>query len=202
MLVAVCLLSVSLAGCGGLVRSSPASSSTRSATAPATARATAPATARGAGALSAAVARTRRTHELPTPPGRVRVLGGWRHPTQAVRAFAETYVNWTAATVAARLRTLAEVSVAQARSAMLLQAREVAADGELHRGGIANAGVVEAVAPVAGDRHQYAVVTRERTTAAADDAYRGLAPEWHVSVATVRRMSDGLWVLCGWQPES
>jgi hypothetical protein len=180
IVIALCLLSLSVAGCGALDTSAPSAR----------------------GTARAAIRRTQRTHELPTPPGPVRVLGGWQRPAQAVRAFAQTYVNWTAATVAARLRTLADVSVAQARSAMLTQAREVATDGELHRGGIANAGAVEAVAPIAGHTREYAVVTRERTTAADDDAYRGLAPEWHVSVATVRQMSDGLWVLCGWQPES
>ena len=84
---------------------------------------------------------------------------------------------------------------------MELQAREVAADRELHRGRIANAGTVEAVGRLAGSPHRYAVVTRERTSAANDTAYRGLAPEWHVSVATVTRVGRR-WVLSGWQPAS
>ena len=49
---------------------------------------------------------------------------------------------------------------------------------------------------------QYAVVTRERTTAANTSAYRGLAPAWHVSLATVTQVSGGLWVLSAWQPEN
>ena len=115
--------------------------------------------------------------------------------------FAATYVNWSAATVAARLSGLAQVSVGQARSALRMAAAQAARDGELRRGGIANSGTVEAIGPVAGHARQYAVVTRERTTAARGDAYQGLAPEWHVAVATVTRVRDGLWVLSGWQPE-
>ena len=82
------------------------------------------------------------------------------------------------------------------------QAGEVASDTELHRGRIANSGTVETVGPLPGHMNEYAVVTRERTSAADDAAYRGLAPEWHVSVATVTRVGGGRWALSGWQPES
>ena len=66
-----------------------------------------------------------------------------------------------------------------------LAAAQTARDYELRRGGLANSGIVEAIAPVIGQRDTYAVVTRERTTATATDAYRGLAPSWHVALATV-----------------
>jgi hypothetical protein len=150
----------------------------------------------------AAVARADRTHEYPTPAPRQAVIGGWRTPVEAVQVFATTYINWSAATVSTRLRALAEVSVGQARSAMSLAASETAQDYELHRGGIANSGVVEAIAPVRGHRDQYAVVTREQTTATNTGAYRGLAATWHVSLATVTRVQGGLWALSDWQPES
>jgi hypothetical protein len=130
------------------------------------------------------------------------VAGGWRTPAGAVTAFAITYVNWTAATVAARLRGLAAASVGQARAVTARAAAEVARDRELHEGDVANSGTVEAVAPVRGRPNAYAVVTRERTTAARGGAYRGLRPAWHVSVATVTRLPGGLWVLSGWQPEN
>ncbi|HEY5428225.1 MAG TPA: hypothetical protein VIK04_03850 [Solirubrobacteraceae bacterium] len=142
-----------------------------------------------------------RTHEYPTPAPHQTVPGGWRSPVQAVSVFADTYVNWTAATVSVRLRALAEVSVGQARSAMSLAAGETARDYELRRGGIANSGTVVAVAAVRGAANEYAVVTRELTTATNTSAYRGLAPTWHVSLATVTRVTGGLWVLSGWQPE-
>jgi hypothetical protein len=147
------------------------------------------------------VARADRTREVPTPARRERTSQGWATPKQAVRGFAAAYVNWTAATVSARLRALARRSVGQARAMLELQSREVASDTELHRGQIANAGTVEAVGRLAGRVDRYVVVTRERTSAADDAAYRGLAPEWHVSVATVTRAGGG-WVLSGWQPES
>ncbi|HTU28425.1 MAG TPA: hypothetical protein VMF07_03525 [Solirubrobacteraceae bacterium] len=203
------LLAAGLSECavlgGGAPGAGPSSAGPSSAR-PSSAR---PSSARpGAGSVSAArraaartVARADRTHEVPTPAPRERVPNGWATPEQAVRAFAAAYVNWTAATVSARLQALARRSVGQARATLELQAREVAADRELHRGQIANAGTVEAVGALSGSPHQYAVVTREHTSAADDAAYRGLAPEWHVSVATVTLVGRR-WVLSGWQPES
>jgi hypothetical protein len=143
-----------------------------------------------------------RAHEVPTPAPPQTVPGGWRDPVQAVQVFTATYINWTAATVSVRLKALAAVSVGQARSAMSLAASQTAGDYELRRGGIGNSGVVEAIAPVAGQRNEYAVVTREQTTATNTGAYRGLQTAWHVSLATVIRVDGGLWVLSAWQPES
>jgi hypothetical protein len=151
---------------------------------------------------SAAVARAERTHEYPTPAARQTVIGGWRNPAQAVEVFAATYINWTAATVSARLQALAQVSVGQARSAMLLEASGTGTDYELHRGGVANRGTVEAVAPLPSAPRQYVVVTREETTSAVPGAARELAPAWHVTLAEVTRVAGGLWVLSRWQPES
>jgi len=147
------------------------------------------------------VARADRTHEVPTPARPERPARGWSTPAAAVRAFAAAYVNWTAATVGPRLRALARDSVGQARAALQLQAGEVASDRELRRGQIANSGTVEAVARLPGRPGRYVVVTRERTSAADDAAYRGLAPEWHVSVATVVRVGVR-WALSAWQPEN
>jgi hypothetical protein len=146
--------------------------------------------------------RADRTHEVPTPAPAQTVAGGWRSPVQAVQVFATTYINWTAATVATRLRALAQVSVGQARAAMTLAAGEAQRDGTLQRSGVGNSGVVEAIGPVRGHPDQFAVVTREQTTASGSGAYAGLRPAWHVSLATVTRVSPGLWVLSAWQPES
>jgi hypothetical protein len=200
VVIAALTVAVALAvgGCG-LGRGAPVAATTDAPSAATTS------SARAAGPSASAIARTRVSHELPTPAppaGREPVTGGWRSPVSAVSAFAVTYVNWTAATVAARLRSLSLASVGQARAVTARAAAEVARDRELHEGAIANSGTVEAVAPVSGRPRAYAVVTRERTTAAHDRAYRGLAPAWHVSVATVTRLPDGLWVLSGWQPEN
>jgi hypothetical protein len=152
--------------------------------------------------LAAKVAAADRTHEVPTPAPAQRVAGGWRTPTEAVYAFATRYINWNAGDISTQLRSLARVSVGQARSAITQAASGTAADYELRQGGIANAGQVEGIAPVAGTRHEYAVVTRERTTATSIDEYQGLAPEWHLALATVTRTRGGLWVLSGWRPQS
>ncbi len=84
---------------------------------------------------------------------------------------------------------------------MQLAAAQTASDYQLQQGGIANSGTVEAVAPLPGSRDEYVVVTREATTAANTTAYQGLRPAWHVTVATVARLSGGQWVVSGWQPE-
>ncbi|MGI8714764.1 MAG: hypothetical protein ACR2NR_16605 [Solirubrobacteraceae bacterium] len=154
-----------------------------------------------ASSAAARLAQARRTHEYPTPVPRPTVAGGWRSPTQAVAQFTAYYINWTAQTVVAHLRALAQVSVGQARSSLTLQAAQTGRDYELRRGGIDNRGAVEAIGLIAGALDQYAVVTREQTTARNSAAYQGLSPAWHVAVATVTRVR-GLWVLSAWQPEN
>jgi hypothetical protein len=119
-----------------------------------------------------------------------------------VTRFAAAYINWNASTVSTRLRALAAASVGQARTAMQLAAAQAASDYELQRGGIANHGTVEAVAPLRGSRDRFVVVTREWTTASLITAYQGLRPAWHVSVATVIQPAPGQWVVSGWQPQS
>ena len=206
-------IALMLCGCGLLERGRaprPASVSSSSASTPSGSSSASTSTHATPGSPSAtAIAAARRTHELPTPTGAVHVTGGWRTASGAVRAFASVYINWTAATVGTRLRALARASTGQARAEMTTEAQEVGRDRELHAGEIANSGVVEAVAALAPqggaraeDPRDYTVVTREQTSAARDDAYRGLVAAWHVSVATVTRLSDGLWVVSGWQPES
>lgn len=143
------------------------------------------------------------THEYPSPPAPAQAAaGGSASPSRAVGNFAGAFINWTADTVAVRMRVLASESVGQARSSMQLAAAQTAQDYELQRGGIANSGTVEAVAPLAGRRDQYVVVTRELTTATATTAYQGLRPAWHVAIAAVVQLRPGRWVVSRWQPES
>jgi len=151
-----------------------------------------------------AVARAQTTHELPaTPHPPPTVSGpGADTPERAVRRFANAYINWTADNIGQDMRRLASASIGQARSALELAAAQTAGDYELKRGGIANTGAVEAVAPLRAIRNQYIVVTRESTTATADAAYQGLRPAWHVAIATVAQVAGRGWVLSGWQPES
>lgn len=142
-------------------------------------------------------------HEYPSPqPPRETAGGGWASASAAVAAFAAAYINWNAETVSSDLSTLAARSVGQARAAMQLAAAQTASDYELQRGGIANHGTVEALAPLGGSPDEYVVVTRELTTATATTAYEGLAPAWHIALATVTQQRPGKWVVSGWQPES
>ncbi len=180
---------VAVTGCG--LGSAPAGPP-RTATAAATAAAT-----------RARVGRAERTHEYPSPPPAAEtVSGAATSPAQAVRAFAGEYINWTADTVAAQMTALAASSVGQARSAMQLAAAQTAHDYELQQGGIANTGTVEAIAPLNGARNRYVVVTRELTTAADTDAYRGLRPAWHLAIADVTQVAPGRWAVSRWQPET
>jgi hypothetical protein len=152
---------------------------------------------------SSAIAQAQATHEYPSPPAPPQTAtGGASTPVEAITKFAAAYINWTAQTVAADMHTLAAQSVGQARSAMALAAAETAGDYELRRGGIANHGTVEAVAPLAGRPNQCVVVTLEFTTATNTTAYEGLLPAWHVAVATVIETPAGRWALSAWQPEN
>lgn len=149
-----------------------------------------------------AIASAQVTHEYPSPsPPRETTIGGAPSAVQALRAFATAYINWDADTVASRMHALAAESVGQARSATELLAAQTASDYELRRGGIANRGSVEAIAPLFGHRNQYAVVTRELTSATNTTAYEGLRPAWHLALATVVEL-HGRWVVSAWQPES
>jgi hypothetical protein len=120
----------------------------------------------------------------------------------AIRNFAAAYINWNAQTVSGDMTTLAARSVGQARSALQLAAAQTAGDYELKRGGVANHGTVEVVAPLPSGHEQYVVVTRETTTATNTNLYQGLRPAWHVAIATVREIRQGVWALSSWRPES
>lgn len=144
----------------------------------------------------------RATHEYPSPrPRRESVRAAVPTAVEAVRAFATAYINWSSDTVSSDMRALASRSIGQARSALELAAAQTASDYELQRGGIANSGKVEAVAPLPGARNRYVVVTRESTTATNTTAYDGLRPAWHVALATVARVG-GAWAVSGWEPQS
>jgi hypothetical protein len=198
-------LALVLGGCGlpGAGADGASAPGTTGAPAPASPSTTAAVTSTaGPAADPSKLAVAQRTHEYPGRTRRQTALSGAASPVFVIEAFATAYINWTAATVTRTMRALAQVSVGQARSEVLLAAAQTARDYELKRGGIANAGVVEAIAPVAGHPDQYAVVTRERTMSTNTTAYQGLRPAWHLALATVTRLRPGQWVLSAWQPES
>jgi hypothetical protein len=161
------------------------------------------ASGRSATTPASPAARAQVAHEYPAPATPAeRATGAQASASQAVRVFVTAYINWSAATVTAQLQQLASHSVGQARAAVALAAAQTASDYELRRGGIANRGTVEAVAPLPGRAHRFVVVTRELTTATLTTAYQGLRPAWHVALATAARLAAGGWVVSGWQPET
>lgn len=157
---------------------------------------------RPAGGARSKLAIAQATHEYPSPkPAPETASATSSSAVEAVRSFANAYINWTADTVAADMRALAARSIGQARSALELAAAQTASDYELQQGGISNSGQVEAVAPLPSSPDQYIVVTRESTAATNTTAYQGLRPAWHVALTTVSPL-EGAWVVSGWQPQS
>jgi len=157
------------------------------------------------GSQTSAASAANATHEYPSPPPPAETVpSAAPTPEQAIRRFTLAYINWNASRVAQDLSRLAQMTVGQARSEMQLEAARASGDYELRRGGIANRGSVESVAPAPIGRGTYVVVTLERTTASAsaNTEFAGLRPAWHVALATVAPVSGGGWVVSGWQPES
>jgi hypothetical protein len=155
-------------------------------------------------ASSSKVQQAQTTHEYPSATTLSETTtGGASTPLQAIRAFANAYINWSADTVAGDMRALAAQSVGQARAVMELAAAETGQDYELQRGGIANSGTVEALAPLLdGSGDEYVVVTRELTSATNTAAYQGLRAAWHLALASVVELTPGRWVVSRWQPEN
>jgi len=125
---------------------------------------------------------------------------GRTSPQAALARYAELYVNWTAAGVAANQRQLAAISLGQARAQALQAAASFARDPELTKSAVSNTGSVVAIAPGQGAAAGlWVVVTREQTIGKGD--YAGLPPTLHVIYALLARTASGL-VVTRWQPEN
>jgi hypothetical protein len=125
---------------------------------------------------------------------------GGASPQAAVARYAELYVNWTAAGVAANQRKLAAISLGQARAQALQAAASLARDPELTKSAVTNTGTVVAIASGQGAAAGvWVVVTREQTSGKGD--YAGLPPTLHVIYAQLTRTANG-WVVTQWQPEN
>jgi hypothetical protein len=121
-------------------------------------------------------------------------------PRAALARYAEMYVDWTAAGVAANQRKLAAVSLGQARAQALQAAASLARDPELTKSAVSNTGSVVAITPGQGAAAGlWVVVTREQTIGKGD--YAGLPPTLHVIYAHLTRTANG-WVVTQWQPEN
>jgi hypothetical protein len=197
--VAAAIVMLAVGGCAGFGTGATSTSAASSADPTATSTTSSASAIR---TTDSKLAEAQRSHEYPAPPPRETTKRGAPTAVTAIEVFTIGYINWNAASLARTMRALAAISIGQARSEVSLAASQTAQDYELRRGGVANSGVVQAIAPVSGTRYQYAVVTRERTTATNNAAYQGLPPAWHLTLATVSRLRGGGWVVSGWQPEN
>jgi len=125
---------------------------------------------------------------------------GRTSPQAALARYAELYVNWTAAGVAANQRQLAAISLGQARAQAFQAAASLARDPELTESAVSNTGSVVAIALGQGAAAGlWVVVTREQTIGKGD--YAGLPPTLHVIYAQLTRTTNG-WVVTRWQPQN
>lgn len=120
-------------------------------------------------------------------------------PQGALRAFGERFINWDGRDVARVQSELAQDAVDGARSMLLEAARRSAPTLRAH--GTSNRGQVRAVARDARGDDSWIVVTRE-TSDRRDGVYAGLGAQWHLTIATVRRLPSGRWAVSSWDPVS
>ena len=121
-------------------------------------------------------------------------------PQVALTRYAQLYINWTAAHVAADQRQLAAISLGQARAQALQAAASLARDPDLTNSAVSNTGSVVAITAGQGAAAGlWVLVTREQTTGQGD--YAGLPPTLHVIYAQLTATANG-WVVTRWQPQN
>lgn len=117
----------------------------------------------------------------------------------AATAFAELYVNWSYATLAANQRALAAMAVGAARLSERQAAASAQRDMTIARGRVRNRGQVVSVAPDALRAGWWTVVTREQTEG--EEQYEGLPAAYHVTLAQVAQVPGG-YAVEQWLPQS
>jgi hypothetical protein len=121
-------------------------------------------------------------------------------PRAALERYALIYINWTASTVAAAQRRLAEISVGGARAQALQAAANYQHDTTLLRSHVANRGTVVAItAGQSSTRGSWVVVTREVTSGEGD--YAGLPAQLHITYGQVIHTPAG-WNVNSWRPQT
>jgi len=148
------------------------------------------------------------TAQIPTSPGeregtapaeqQPRPVSPASSPREAVERFADGYINWSYATLAADQQRLAESAVGEARASELQARQQTERDTALTRGRVFNSGTVVAASLVNGSRDVWACVTKEQTGGQGE--YAALAAAYHVAFATAQRVPGG-WAVSAWRPE-
>jgi hypothetical protein len=122
---------------------------------------------------------------------------GANTPIGALERYATVWSNWTAATVIARQRELAGMSLGQARAQAEQAIASLQHDQTLAKSQVANSGQVVAIAPSLHTPGEWVVVTSETTTGQGD--YAGLPATLHVTYAHLTHTSRG-YVISQWSP--
>jgi hypothetical protein len=121
-------------------------------------------------------------------------------PQVALERYAQFYINWTAASVAADQRELATVSLGSARAQALQAAASYQHDTTLRKSEVSNTGTVVSIAKGEGAAvGDWVVVTSETTSGRGD--YQGLPATLHVTYAQLTHTSTG-WIVTVWEPRS
>ena len=84
---------------------------------------------------------------------------------------------------------------------MLDAADRAQADTRMRASRVVNRGRVRAITRDLTNPGQWLITTREQTTSV-DGSYEGVGPQWHLTVATVRRLPGGRYAVASWSPQT
>ncbi|HEY7933375.1 MAG TPA: hypothetical protein VID48_06065 [Solirubrobacteraceae bacterium] len=119
-------------------------------------------------------------------------------PEQALRRFAELYVNWDAKSVRAHQLALASISIGAARLTAEQVAAQVQGSSVIGQDSVSNSGeVISITRGIGGASGYWVVVTNEHTEGRR--GYENLPARLHVTYALLRHLAGG-WVISTWQP--
>lgn len=139
--------------------------------------------------------------QAPPPPSSSGQTPAKLQPTaqRALAAFAERYTNWSYQTLASAQRTLAAISVGDARLAEQQAGASSRGDETIRQGHIHNSGQVVSISRDLARRGLWSVVTLEQTRG--NSSYEGLPASYHVTLARLASLRGG-YAVSEWLPQS